>query len=148
MSANHTLHTPASFPTCALKSPKRMLESSVLTLRRVSLVSSTNSKYIGLELGSYTSVKHKKRSNNPNMHTLPPRRIRSFSNSYTQLLTWRGGSGIVKRSLFAINRHEMKSRYFSNRMMFQSDSWLQNVFLNITYRKSFWSGVAIIRMKK
>ena len=38
-------HTPESFPTCALKSPKRIVDTSVLTLRKASLLSSTNSRY-------------------------------------------------------------------------------------------------------
>ena len=38
-------HTSPSFPTCALKSLKRMVRPLVLALRRASLISSTNSGY-------------------------------------------------------------------------------------------------------
>jgi len=44
-------HTPASFPRFALKSPKRIVDSLVLTFRRASLVSSTNSGYSVFEFG-------------------------------------------------------------------------------------------------
>jgi len=43
MFTNHILLTPASFPTCVLKSSKRIGDSIDLNLRRVSLISSPNS---------------------------------------------------------------------------------------------------------
>jgi len=64
--------TLASFPTCALKSPKRITDSSVLSLRRESLVSLTNHRHSALVFGAYTCIKHKERPNDfkPNTHTV------------------------------------------------------------------------------
>jgi len=68
-------HTPVSFPTCALKSPKSIVDLLVLTLRWVSLICFTNSGNSTLEFGPYACAKHWEWSDNfnLNMHILPPR---------------------------------------------------------------------------
>jgi len=65
-------HTSASFPTRGLKSPKRIVHSLVLTLRRAQLIFSTNFRYSALEFGLYACIKYRDRLNNfnLNMHTL------------------------------------------------------------------------------
>ena len=52
------LLTPASFPTCALKSPKRIIDSLVVILRRATHNSSTNAGDSALEFVTYTCSKH------------------------------------------------------------------------------------------
>jgi len=53
----------SSFLTCALKSPKRIVHAICLTLRSVSLISSTNCRYNALALGPYATIKHREQSN-------------------------------------------------------------------------------------
>ena len=76
-----TLHTRALFPTSALKFPKRIVDSLVLTLRGTSVISFTNFGYSTLEFGPYACIKHRERPNNfnLNMYTLPSSRIHSFT---------------------------------------------------------------------
>jgi len=62
-------HTTTSFRKGALKSFTNILDLLVLTLRRASPISSTNSWYYALEPCAY--IKHRERSGNFNMHTLP-----------------------------------------------------------------------------
>ena len=75
MSANHTRwprHNLALFPKCALKSPNGILDLLVLTLRRASPASSTNSEDIALDFVAYICIKYRWRftNSNPNMHNL------------------------------------------------------------------------------
>jgi len=83
LSADQPLHTPASYPVYALKSPKRIVGSLILTHRKASLISSTNSGHSALEYGLYTCIKHRERLNNfhLNRHTLP-------SNPFIQFASW------------------------------------------------------------
>jgi len=64
-------YVPASFPTCALKSPTKIVDSLVSAFLTASLVSFRNSGYCALTFGPYTSVKHRDWSNNfsPNICT-------------------------------------------------------------------------------
>jgi len=59
MSVNHTLPQSCVVPTCALESPKRIVDWLVLTLRRASLISSTNSGYSALAFGPHICIKHR-----------------------------------------------------------------------------------------
>ena len=84
--ASTPFHAPASFLTCALKSPKWIVDSLVLIICCASVISSTNSGYSALDFGPYTWIKHMKLSNNfnLNMHVLFP----SWIYSLTQLDSW------------------------------------------------------------
>jgi len=72
-------HTPVLVPTCALKYPKRIVDSLAPTFHKMSLVPSTNSRYGVLAFGAYTCTKQGKRSTsfNINTHILSPCGIHS-----------------------------------------------------------------------
>jgi len=63
-------YVPASFPTCVLKSRKRIVHSLDLALRRVSLISSRNSGYNTLEFGACTCIRHREWFNNFSLNML------------------------------------------------------------------------------
>jgi len=72
-------HNQASFKTCALKSPKTVMEPLGLTLRNVALISSTNSGHSSLEFRRMLvpNTGSGQTSFNLNINALPPRGILS-----------------------------------------------------------------------
>jgi len=67
--AVEAFQTPESFSTCALKSPKRIIDSFVLTLCRASLSPSTNFDYSALDLGR---IRVSNTTSGPAASFLPP----------------------------------------------------------------------------
>ena len=80
-------YTPASFPTCALKSAKIILDLLSFTLRRVSLISSTYSDYSAFEFEPYTQGCDEDRQRLGQEASLAPpcSNLRSFGKKFTVL---------------------------------------------------------------
>ena len=75
--ANPHLSTSASFWTCALKSPKKIVDNLALPFAEQDyIISSTKSRDYALDFGS--ACLHQ-REHNLNMHTLPPSGIHSLT---------------------------------------------------------------------